>query len=158
MGWQRDLSLSHERVGDVLFARGEHERALESYRPRLVIAQRLSAADPDNTEWLRDLAVAYSKLGDVFAELRNREPALVNYRAALQISERLLTIDSTRLEWQIDVIEFNRALALLGDDAPRRFAVVATGLRKLKAENRLTPELARWLAEAEAQLAQVEAK
>jgi len=40
-----------------------------------------------------------------------------------------------------------------GDDAPRRFAFIVAILRKLKAENRLTPAQESWLPEAEAQLA-----
>jgi hypothetical protein len=33
-GWQRDLSLSYERIGDVLLTQGEHDEALKSFRDR----------------------------------------------------------------------------------------------------------------------------
>lgn len=45
-----------------------------------------------------------------------------------------------------------------GDEPARRFAFIATALRKLKAENKLTTELKGWLSEAEAQLAQLQTK
>jgi hypothetical protein len=46
------------------------------------------------------------------------------------------------------VIEFNRGLALNGDDAVRRFAFIAEALRKLKDEGGLNAEQAGWLVEA----------
>ena len=44
-GWQRDLSVSHEKVGDVLTAQGRLDHALEAYRASLAIAERLAAAE-----------------------------------------------------------------------------------------------------------------
>ena len=49
-GWQRDLSVSYNKVGDVLVAQGNLAEALKSYRDSLAIAERLaegrSAATP----------------------------------------------------------------------------------------------------------------
>ena len=42
--WQRDLSLSYEKVGDVLMAQGKLEEALEAYRESLSIQERLATA------------------------------------------------------------------------------------------------------------------
>jgi hypothetical protein len=44
-GWQRDLSVSYEKIGDVLVAQGNLPEALKSYRDRHAIADRLAKAD-----------------------------------------------------------------------------------------------------------------
>ena len=40
--WQRDLSVSYDRVGDILVKQGNLAEALKSYRAGLAIAERLS--------------------------------------------------------------------------------------------------------------------
>ncbi len=64
-GWQRDLSVSHEQVGDVLLAQGDVAGALTAYRASLTIRERLAASDPTNADWQRDLSVSHNKVGDV---------------------------------------------------------------------------------------------
>ena len=53
--WHRNLSVSHDRIGDVLVAQGEREQALAAYRTGLGISQTLARRDPANTQWQRDL-------------------------------------------------------------------------------------------------------
>ena len=57
-GWQRDLSVSYDKVGDVLVAQGNLPEALKSYRDGLAIGERLAKADPGNAGWQRDLSVS----------------------------------------------------------------------------------------------------
>ncbi len=57
--WQRDLSVSHNKVGEILQLQGKAATALESFRTALGIAERLAARDPGNADWQRDLIVAY---------------------------------------------------------------------------------------------------
>ena len=64
-GWQRDLSVSYNKVGDVQVAQGDLAGALTSYRDSLAIADRLAKSDPGNAGWQRDLSVSYNKVGDV---------------------------------------------------------------------------------------------
>ena len=52
--WQRDLSVSHEHVGDVLADQGDLPHALSSYRMSLAIRERLATADEHNAERQRD--------------------------------------------------------------------------------------------------------
>ena len=47
-GWQRSLSISYEKVGDVLSAQGDLAGALKSYRDDLAIAEKLAKQDPTN--------------------------------------------------------------------------------------------------------------
>jgi hypothetical protein len=46
--WQGDLSMSYEKVGDVLKAQGKLDEALKAYRDSLAIRERLAAADRSN--------------------------------------------------------------------------------------------------------------
>ena len=43
-GWQRDLSVSHNKIGDVQREQGDLAAALTSYRASLAIAERLGSA------------------------------------------------------------------------------------------------------------------
>ena len=67
--WQRDLSVSYNRVGDVLKAQGKLEEALKAYRDSLAIIERLAAADPSNT------AVAARSVGRLQQGRRRAEGA-----------------------------------------------------------------------------------
>jgi hypothetical protein len=58
-GRQRDLSIPHERIGDVQRAQGDLAAALTSYQASLAIRERLAQADPGNAGWQRDLAVSF---------------------------------------------------------------------------------------------------
>jgi tetratricopeptide (TPR) repeat protein len=85
-GWQRDLSVSYNKIGDVLVAQGNLPEALKSYRDELAIADRLAKADPGNAGWQRDLSVSYNKLGDVLVALGNLPEALKSYRDELAMT------------------------------------------------------------------------
>ena len=50
-GWQRDLSVSHERIGDVLVAQGDGPGALAAYRRGSPSREALAARDPANAQW-----------------------------------------------------------------------------------------------------------
>ena len=63
-GWQRDLSVSYEKAGNVQMAQGDLAGALKSYSGSLAIAERLAQSDPGNAGWQRDLAVSYAKLAE----------------------------------------------------------------------------------------------
>ena len=62
-GWQHDLSVLYNSIGDVLVAQGKLDEALKSYRDSLAIAERLAASDRSNTGWQRDLSVLYEGIG-----------------------------------------------------------------------------------------------
>ena len=62
-GWQRDLSVSHRKIGDVLVAQGDGPGALAAYRKGLEIVEALAARDLGNAKWQTDLALSCAKLG-----------------------------------------------------------------------------------------------
>jgi hypothetical protein len=64
-GWQRDLSVNHIKVGNVLSARGDLDGALREYRAGLEIRERLAAADRSDAGWQRDLWVSCWKIAGV---------------------------------------------------------------------------------------------
>ena len=49
--WQRDLSVSHNKIGDVLVAQGELPQAEQAFRAGMDIARRLAEQDPGNAQW-----------------------------------------------------------------------------------------------------------
>ena len=74
--WQRDLSVSYNKIGDISAARGDRDGALKAYQDGLEIRKLLAARDPNNAEWQRDLSVSYNKIGDIRADRGDRDGAL----------------------------------------------------------------------------------
>ena len=101
--WQRDLSISYERLGDVAVAAGDLAAARAAYQADLDIAVRLAAADPANTEWQRDLSVSHNKVGDVAVAAGDLAAARTAYQAALDIRTRLAAADPANTGWQRDL-------------------------------------------------------
>jgi tetratricopeptide (TPR) repeat protein len=102
-GWQRDLSLSRESIGDVLQAQGDLAGALREYRAGLQVHERLSASDPLNAGWQRDLSGSQDRIGNVLQAQGDLAGALREYRAGLQVSERLSASDPSNAGWQRDL-------------------------------------------------------
>jgi tetratricopeptide (TPR) repeat protein len=100
---QRDLSVSQERIGDLLEAQGRLAAALVSHQAALGIRERLAKADPNNTGWQRDLSVAQENVGDVLRTQGNLPGALASYQASLAIRDRLAKADPSNAEWQRDL-------------------------------------------------------
>ena len=48
--YQRDLSISHERLGDLAIELGDSAAAEQHYRTSLTLRERLTAVDSDNAE------------------------------------------------------------------------------------------------------------
>jgi tetratricopeptide (TPR) repeat protein len=92
-GVDRDLSVSHNRTGDVQVAQGYLADALKSFRDGLAIADRLTKSDPGNAGWQRDLSVSYEKIGSVQMAQGDLAGALGSYRANFAIIEQLAKSD-----------------------------------------------------------------
>jgi tetratricopeptide (TPR) repeat protein len=107
--WQRDLSISFEKVGDVLVAQGNLSEALKSYRDSLTIRDRLAKSDPGNAGWQRDLSVSFDNVGNVMVAQGNQSEALKSYRDSLSIADRLAKSDPGNAGWQRDLsVSFNK--------------------------------------------------
>ncbi|MGA7328657.1 MAG: hypothetical protein WBX25_30250 [Rhodomicrobium sp.] len=90
-GWQRDLSVSYDKVGDVLVAEDNLAEALQAYRDKLGIAERLAKADPGNAGWQRG-----SHTG-VFHAIANG----CRHRSAPVVT----ILKNTTLGWQCSLLE-----------------------------------------------------
>ncbi len=102
-GSQRDLSISFEKSGDALTAKGALAEALKAYRDGLAITDRLAKADSANTELQRDLSVSYNKVGDVLLAQGVIDEALEAYRAGLAIRAPLAKADAENPGLQHDL-------------------------------------------------------
>ena len=101
--WQRDLSVSHNKLGDIARDAGDLTTARTSYQAGLDIAQRLAAADPANTQWQRDLSVSHERLGDIASAAGDLTTARTSHQAGLDIAQRLAAADPANTEWQRDL-------------------------------------------------------
>jgi len=109
--WQRDLTVSQNRIGDMLAAQGEGAAALTAYRASLAIAERLAQQDPNNAEWQTDVVVSCWKLAQSIAEIAEDE---IDRRALLERGLAILhrlhdesRLTRTQEDW---IIQFERAL------------------------------------------------
>jgi tetratricopeptide (TPR) repeat protein len=91
--YQRDLSVSYNKLADLNAALGQGEQALTLYQQSLDIAERLARAEPGRADYQRDLSVSYNKLGLCFAQLGLAEEAAAalerHLQLALDVYERL---------------------------------------------------------------------
>jgi hypothetical protein len=71
--YQRDLSVSYNKVGDLYRDLGQGEQAREAYMNSLQIRERLAEAEPDRADYQRDLSVSLYKVG-IAGDSVAREP------------------------------------------------------------------------------------
>jgi hypothetical protein len=142
---QRDLSVSHDRIGDVRVAQGDLAGAMLSFQARHAIAERLAGDDPGNAGWQRDLSISHEKIGDVRVAQGDLAGAMLSYQASLAIAERLAGDDPGNAGWQRDLIV---GYAKLGGMQPGAgwWAKGLAVVEKLTAEGRLAPRDA-WMVE-----------
>jgi tetratricopeptide (TPR) repeat protein len=118
--WQRDLSVSFNKVGDVLVAQGNLPEALKSYRDSLAIADRLARSDPGNAGWQRDLAVSLGRVARVQARQGAHATALAAFRQGRDIIAGLLRQSPDNAALPNDLAWFDRSIAAI--DTNRRKA------------------------------------
>ena len=107
--YQRDLSVSYERMGDLYRALGQGEKARESYQESLAIRERLAQSEPDRADYQRDLSVSYNKMGDLYRALGQGEKARESYQESLAIRERLAQSEPDRADYQRDLsVSYNK--------------------------------------------------
>jgi tetratricopeptide (TPR) repeat protein len=144
-GWQYDLGISNERVGNVLAAQGRLAEALGAYQARHNIIEHLADADPGNAGWQRDLSVSHNKIGDVLVEQGDLAQALKSYQASLAIAQRLADADPGNAGWQHDVaLSLQRVgfVAALSQDHAGALAAWRQGLGIVQRLVTLAPDYA----------------
>jgi tetratricopeptide (TPR) repeat protein len=101
--FQLELSISYDRIGDVLIVQGNLAEALGSYQAASTIRDHLAQSDPGNAVWQRGLSVSYEKIGDVQIRQGNLPEALKSYQAELAIADRLAKSDPGNAGLQRDL-------------------------------------------------------
>jgi tetratricopeptide (TPR) repeat protein len=102
-GWQRDVSVSLNKVGGVLLEQGNLEGARRAFEQDLEIAQRLAEREPENSGWQRDVSVSLERVGDVLFEQGNLEGARRTFEQVLEVRQRLAEREPENSGWQRDV-------------------------------------------------------
>ncbi len=92
LGWQRDLSVSHNRIGGVKVAQGDLPGALAAFQAGMEIARRLAAADAGNAAWRRDVAVSHLKLASVARGMGDADGEVGSLRAALAVLDGMAAV------------------------------------------------------------------
>jgi hypothetical protein len=64
-GYQRDVSVSLNKLGDLAVAVGDGAGARTLFQQSLTIAEELAKREPDNTGYQRDVSVSLERLGDL---------------------------------------------------------------------------------------------
>ncbi|TFF21725.1 tetratricopeptide repeat protein [Jiella endophytica] len=103
VGNERDLSVSHNRIGDVMVAQGRLEDAAQSFQAGLEIAERLARSDPSNAGLQRDLSVSHSRIGNVRVAQDRLEDAIQSYEAMQKILAHIAISDASNAGLQRDL-------------------------------------------------------
>jgi tetratricopeptide (TPR) repeat protein len=102
-GWQRDLSVSYNKVGGVLEVQGKLQDAMDAYQQSLNIRRTLADQDKSNAGWQRDLSVSYERVGNVLEAQGKLQDALDAYQQSLNIRRTLADQDKSNAGWQRDL-------------------------------------------------------
>ncbi|MBM3727986.1 MAG: tetratricopeptide repeat protein, partial [Acidobacteria bacterium] len=131
----RDLSVSFNKLGDLMRALGQGAEARRYYEQDLAISQRLVDQEPDRADYLRDLSVSFERLGDLMSALGQGAEARRYYEQALAISQRLVDQEPDRADYLRDLsVSFNKLgdlMSALGQGAEaRRYYEQALAIRQ----------------------------
>jgi tetratricopeptide (TPR) repeat protein len=99
---QRDLSLTHDRIGEALLGDGQAEPALASFRRSLEICEALGKTDTAGGV-LHDQSVTHDRIGEALELKGDLDGALASYRRGLELAETAAKREPERLDWRWDV-------------------------------------------------------
>jgi serine/threonine protein kinase/predicted negative regulator of RcsB-dependent stress response len=100
---QRDLSIAHDKLGDLSLRLGDSRAALENYEQARTLRQCLPEADQAAGWAQRDLYVSHNKLGDVYLRLGDAKAARDSYQSALEAAQHLADANETSAQAQRDL-------------------------------------------------------
>ena len=97
--YQRDLSVSYERMGDLYRALSQGEDARQAYLKSLAILERLAQAQPDRIDYQRDLITSSMKMSEILpGEADVHLARALTIARSLQSRDRLAPADA----WILD--------------------------------------------------------
>jgi tetratricopeptide (TPR) repeat protein len=101
---QRNLAVTHEKVGNVQLRLRQPSEALASHQISLEIRRRLAQADPDSAPAQRDLSFSHLNLGEVQLARGQTQEALASYQSCVDIRRRLAQADPGKVQAQRDLL------------------------------------------------------
>lgn len=142
--WQRDISISFEKLGGIQQAQGDLATAQTNYQKSLAISDQLAAADPSNRQWQQDLFVNIGMLGNIQRAQGDLAAALTSYQKTLAITEQLAVADPSNSQWQSGLVVSYSKLAQFAptaipvEDAEHFLEQALVILGRMQSQNRLT--------------------
>jgi len=100
---RRALAQTFDRIGKILYHRGETATALQYYQQALKISQDLVEEYPDNLDFQHDLSVSDSNVGDIYQTRWDLVESLRYYQHALAIRRRLVDAEPHQAMFQRDL-------------------------------------------------------
>ena len=116
-GWQRNRSVSSEKLGSLSLARGDLAEVRLHLAHSFKIRERLSTAGPTNSQWQHDLWISLVKLGYLAKSEGNIVSAINHYRANLPIAAALAAQSPGMPQRRNDLANTRRRLAELEGSA-----------------------------------------
>ena len=96
--YQRDLSVSYNKVGDLYQSLGQGEKAREAYLNALQIRERLAESEPDRADYQVDLASSLVRVALTGASERQKGlKRALSILTALRDQERLAPVDEGKI-------------------------------------------------------------
>ena len=111
--WQVDLSVSHERIGEVLRAQGNLAATLDAYKASLAIRERIAKTDPSNTSWQRYLALSYGRVAMILVRQEALSEALTAFVKGRDIIVKLQEKSPDNATLTKDFAQFESDIAKL---------------------------------------------
>jgi len=99
---QRNLSISYDKIGEILIVQGDLQAALASYSASLTIRATSAEKDHSSEAWRRALSISFDKLGDIFTAQGNLGSAVASYRAGLVVRETFVAQNPDSASWLLD--------------------------------------------------------
>jgi tetratricopeptide (TPR) repeat protein len=97
--YQRDLSVSYNRMGDLFSALGQGDEARAAFLKSLAIRERLAQAEPDRADYQRDIIVSCVKISEnVPTEARAHLSRALDIARRLQSQGRMNPADAWMIE------------------------------------------------------------
>lgn len=110
--WQRDLSISYARLGDLEVQAGRKEAARQHYEESRRIAEAL-ARGADEVEARRDLAYSHIRLGHWAYKFDELTRAREHYARAVEIGDGLADSELDNDQWQHSLMTSHKRLGEL---------------------------------------------
>ncbi|MDR1634035.1 MAG: CHAT domain-containing protein, partial [Bifidobacteriaceae bacterium] len=100
---RRDLSITHNKIGDTELRAGRLDAARQHHEAALRIAEALTQANPADSRAQRDLSISHNRVGDVELRAGRLDAARKHHETALRIDEALARADPADSEAQRDL-------------------------------------------------------